>query len=207
MAKIISYTANFICFFFLIVHANATKFDNQILSSIYSEYNNDYEIWKILPSYEEYKDKEINFLNRLIINQDNQNTEKYNVDSYLAGLINSLAQIKSEDCKNLNLNNENYVFEESLSLILRFWNSYCQNVINFNYLEKIDDRFKNLKVLNELYFYYLSSDITSIKNIYKNIIDDRELLSQFNFKQLYLIKNIFNETFFISCPSISMTPF
>jgi len=193
MSKIVSYTANFICFFFLIVHANATKFDNQILSSIYSEYNNDYEIWKILPSYEEYKDKEINFLNRLIINQDNQNTEKYNVDSYLAGLINSLAQIKSEDCKNLNLNNENYVFEESLSLILRFWNSYCQNVINFNYLEKIDDRFKNLKVLNELYFYYLSSDITSIKNIYKNIIDDRELLSQFNFKQLHLIKNIFNE--------------
>lgn len=97
----INYVANFICFFFLIVHANATKFDNQILSSIYSEYNNDYEIWKILPSYEEYKDKEINFLNRLIINQDNQNTEKYNVDSYLAGLINSLAQIKSEDKKTL----------------------------------------------------------------------------------------------------------
>ena len=100
MARIVSYIANFICFFFLFVHANAnnleTNFDNQILSSIYSDYNNDYETWKLLPSYDEYKDKEINFLNQFIVNQNNKKFQKYNIDSYIVDLFNSLSQIESQ---------------------------------------------------------------------------------------------------------------
>ena len=143
----------------IIVHANASKlefnYDNQILSSIYSEYNNDYETWKNLPSYDEYKDKEINYLNKFIINQNNTKNQKHNLDSYIADLFNSLTQIRSGECTNLNLNNFNYIFEESLSLTIKFWISYCQNNVNFEYLEKIDNRFENLKVLNKLYFYHL----------------------------------------------------
>ena len=108
MSRIVNYVANFICFFLIIVHANASNlefnYDNQILSSIYSEYNNDYETWKNLPSYDEYKDKEINYLNKFIINQNNTKNQKHNLDSYIADLFNSLTQIRSGECTNLNLN-------------------------------------------------------------------------------------------------------
>lgn len=195
MARIVSYIANFICFFFLFVHANAnnleTNFDNQILSSIYSDYNNDYETWKLLPSYDEYKDKEINFLNQFIVNQNNKKFQKYNIDSYIADLFNSLSQIESQECTSLNVNNENYIFEETLTLIINFWNSYCLNNVNLEFLEKIDNRFNNLKVLNRLYFYYLIGDITNIQNTFNSIVDDKELLAQFNFKQLHIINHVF----------------
>ena len=192
----INYVANFICFFFLIVHANAANLeansDNQILSSIYSDFNNDYETWKLLPSYEEFKDKEINFLNQYIVNQNSQKVQKFNLDIYVADLFHSLDQIKSNNCKSLKMNNENYIFEEALTMTISFWNSYCQNNVNFEFLEKIDNRFNNLKVLNKLYFYYLTGDIVNIQNIYEIIKDDKELISQFNFKQLHLINHIFN---------------
>ena len=198
MSRIVNYVANFICFFLIIVHANASKlefnYDNQILSSIYSEYNNDYETWKNLPSYDEYKDKEINYLNKFIINQNNTKNQKHNLDSYIADLFNSLTQIRSGECTNLNLNNFNYIFEESLSLTIKFWNSYCQNNVNFEYLEKIDNRFENLKVLNKLYFYHLRGDIFKIRDVYKNIKENRELLSQLNFKQLNLVSYIFSKS-------------
>ena len=67
-----------------------------------------------LPSYDEYKDKEINYLNKFIINQNNTKNQ-HNLDSYIADLFNSLTQVRSGECTNLNLNNFNYIFEESLS--------------------------------------------------------------------------------------------
>ena len=138
----INYVANFICFFFLIVHANAANLeansDNQILSSIYSDFNNDYETWKLLPSYEEFKDKEINFLNQYIVNQNSQKVQKFNLDIYIADLFHSLDQIKSNNCKSLKMNNESYIFEEALTMTISFWNSYCQNNVNFEFLEKSD---------------------------------------------------------------------
>jgi len=55
MIKKLSFSLYFICFFGFIVYAYGSQlkntFENQLLSSIYSEYNNDYLIWEKLPKY------------------------------------------------------------------------------------------------------------------------------------------------------------
>ena len=115
-----------------------------------------------MPSYEEFKDKEINFLNQYIVNQNSQKVQKFNLDIYIADLFHSLDQIKSNNCKSLKMNNENYIFEEALTMTISFWNSYCQNNVNFEFLEKIDNRFNNLKVLNKLYSVSLTFSSTPV---------------------------------------------
>ena len=48
----------------------------------------------------------------------NATLEGQTTSHYIADLFNSLTQIRSGECTNLNLNNFNYIFEESLSLTI-----------------------------------------------------------------------------------------
>ena len=60
MTKFVRYTANFICFFLINVHLNASQirndYNNQLLGTLYADYNNDFLSWKKLPQFEDYAD-------------------------------------------------------------------------------------------------------------------------------------------------------
>ena len=71
MIKKLSFSLYFICFFGFIVYAYGSQlkntFENQLLSSIYSEYNNDYLIWEKLPAYDFSNDHTSTLLSNIII--------------------------------------------------------------------------------------------------------------------------------------------
>ena len=73
MTKFIIYYLNFIFFLILNVDAFGAQLqnnNNQILSSIYAEYNNDYLTWKTLPRYTDNFENNNSILNKIIT--DNQ---------------------------------------------------------------------------------------------------------------------------------------
>ena len=55
----------------------------------------------------------------------------------------------------------------------------------------IDQRFKNISLLNELYLGFLNNEIQVISDLYVKIANDEQLLRLFNSKELNLINKIF----------------
>ena len=70
MTKFVRYTANFICFFLINVHLNASQisndYNNQLLGTLYADYNNDFLSWKKLPQFEDYADPSSLLMNQII---------------------------------------------------------------------------------------------------------------------------------------------
>jgi len=195
MFKIFSYFINLIFIFVIIVNANGAQlernYDNQILSSIYSEYNNDYLTWKTLPRYEKFNEKKSHLLNQIII-EEFQNINKFKPEeNFTLELLNNLDQIKKNKCTNFDSESTYYIFEEALKNSINFWYSYCQGKVDLNLSASIDERFKNISFINNLYFQFIEDNLIEIKKLHKIISRDSELLSQFNSKQLNLIKKIF----------------
>ena len=100
MCKLFSYIVNFIFFFILNVHANGAQlqnnYDNQILSSIYSEYNNDYLTWKTLPRYDKFIEKKSSLLNQIIIEEYENINKIKSEQNFTLDLLKSLDQIKKK---------------------------------------------------------------------------------------------------------------
>ena len=98
MCKLFGYVGNFIFFFMLNVHANGAQlqnnYDNQILSSIYSEYNNDYLTWKTLPRYDKFIEKKSYLLNQIIIEEYGNINNITSGKNFTLDLLKSLEQIK-----------------------------------------------------------------------------------------------------------------
>ena len=195
MRILVFYLANFICFFMLNVHANGAQiqnnFNNQILSSIYAEYNSDYLTWKALPRYEGLSKKESSLLNQIIVNEYEYINKIESRGNFTIDLLQSLEQIKNGQCMILENDKANYIFEESLKNSFNFWISNCQKKTNFDILNFIDDRFNHIAIINNLYFQFTKDNSNEIKNLYKIITQDIELLSKFNTKELNLINDIF----------------
>src|SRR6056300_2104311 len=99
MNKFFRYVANFICFFSLNVHLNASQlsndYNNQLLGSLYADYNNDFLSWKKLPSFEDYADPSSFNMSQIIIG------EKFNLsdlnNNFTLLLINKLEGLKNGD--------------------------------------------------------------------------------------------------------------
>ena len=125
MRILVFYLANFICFFMLNVHANGAQiqnnFNNQILSSIYAEYNSDYLTWKALPRYEGLSKKESSLLNQIIVNEYEYINKIESRGNFTIDLLQSLEQIKNGQCMILENDKANYIFEESLKNSFNFW--------------------------------------------------------------------------------------
>jgi len=73
MIKFVRYIANFICFFLINVHLNASQIstanNNQLLGTLYADYNNDFLSWKKLPPFEEYADPSSLHMNQIIVGE------------------------------------------------------------------------------------------------------------------------------------------
>ncbi len=196
MSKLISYTLNFICFLLLNVAAIGAQlqnnYNNQILSSIYAEYNNDYITWEKLPSYKNLTNDDISWINKIIIGDyDDIGGHAIN-ENFIFDVLEYVNQLEKGNCITVVNKNTYYLFEESLKNSLNFWSSHCQNNINFNLLNFIDERFKNIAVMNNLYYHFKKDNFSEIQNLFRIIKDDDNLLSQFNSKELILINQIFN---------------
>ena len=167
MIKLISYCANFICFLMLNVGAIGAQLqnnNNQILSSIYAEYNNDYITWKTLPRYKGITDKNKSSLNEIII-EDYDHIDKIDSkENFTLDLIKYLNKVKKDKCLILETKNTYYLFEETLNNSLNFWSSYCRNNTNFNLLSSMDSNFKNIAFINNLYLQF--KNILSILSIF-----------------------------------------
>ena len=195
MCKLFSYIVNFIFFFILNVHANGAQlqnnYDNQILSSIYSEYNNDYLTWKTLPRYDEFIEKKSSLLNQIIIEEYENINKIKSEQSFTLDLLHSLDQIKKNKCTTIDSKSTYYIFEETLKNSFNFWSSYCQGKVDKNLLVSIDERFMNISFINNLYLQFKEDNLNEIEKLHKIITSDNVLLSQFNSKQLNLINHIF----------------
>ena len=193
MTKFVRYTANFICFFLINVHLNASQisndYNNQLLGTLYADYNNDFLSWKKLPQFEDYADPSSLHMNQIITG------EKFNFsdlnENFTLQLIDKLERLKNDDCSLLEIDSAYYIFEETLAKSINFWMKYClkedvqkQNIV-------IDQRFKNISLLNELYLGFLNNEIQVISDLYVKIANDEQLLRLFNSKELNLINKIF----------------
>ena len=195
MCKLFSYIVNFIFFFILNVHANGAQlqnnYDNQILSSIYSEYNNDYLTWKTLPRYDKFIEKKSSLLNQIIIEEYENINKIKSEQSFTLDLLKSLYRIKKNKCTTLDSKSTYYIFEETLKNSFNFWSSYCQGKVDKNLLVSIDERFMNISFINNLYLQFKEDNLNEIEKLHKIITSNNKLLSQFNSKQLNLINHIF----------------
>ncbi len=166
--------------------------NNQILSSIYAEYNNDYITWKTLPRYKGITDKNKSSLNEIII-EDYDHIDKIDSkENFTLDLIKYLNKVKKDKCLILETKNTYYLFEETLNNSLNFWSSYCRNNTNFNLLSSMDSNFKNIAFINNLYLQFKKNNLMEIKKLHKTIQDNEKLLSQFNSKELNLMYRIFH---------------
>ncbi len=195
MIKHIDYIVKFIFFFIFVIHANGSQVDlsnnNQVLSSIYSEYNNDYLTWENLPNFNYSTSSETNILSNIIVDKNNYSLEELNKDNFIIGLLVQLDDLKSKNCNQKNINKANYIFEESLSYSIDFWKSHCEKKANIKILESIDSRFKNISVINQLYFHFILNNEDEINLMHKKNAYDEKFLSLLNSKELNLINKIF----------------
>jgi len=195
MTKFIIYYLNFIFFLILNVDAFGAQLqnnNNQILSSIYAEYNNDYLTWKTLPRYTDNFENNNSILNKIITDNQEHIDKLESNNNFTLDLLKYLNLVKKDKCQTLDTKNTYYLFEESLKNSLNFWSSYCLNDIKFNLLKTIDERFKNISVINNLYLQFIKENLLGIKNLHKTIKNDKKLLSQFNTKELNLIYKVFS---------------
>ena len=193
MNKFFRYVANFICFFSLNVHLNASQlsndYNNQLLGSLYADYNNDFLSWKKLPLFEDFADPSSLYLNQIIIGEE-FNIANVNINFTLQ-LIDKLEKLKSDDCSFLKIDSAYFIFEETLAKSINFWMDYCQNENVQNKKIIIDQRFRNIPLLNELYLGQLNNEIQVISDLYAKIVNDDQILRLFNSKELNLINKIF----------------
>ena len=193
MNKFFRYVANFICFFSLNVHLNASQlsndYNNQLLGSLYADYNNDFLSWKKLPLFEDFADPSSLYLNQIIIGEE-FNIANVNINFTLQ-LIDKLEKLKSDDCSFLKIDSAYFIFEETLAKSINFWMDYCQNENVQNKKIIIDQRFRNIPLLNELYLGQLNNEIQIISDLYAKIVNDDQILRLFNSKELNLINKIF----------------
>ena len=179
--------------FLINVHLNASQisndYNNQLLGTLYADYNNDFLSWKKLPQFEDYADPSSLHMNQIITG------EKFNFsdlnENFTLQLIDKLERLKNDDCSLLEIDSAYYIFEETLAKSINFWMKYClkedvqkQNIV-------IDQRFKNISLLNELYLGFLNNEIQVISDLYVKIANDEQLLRLFNSKELNLINKIF----------------
>ncbi len=178
-----------------VIHANGSQVsinnNNQVLSSIYSEYNNDYLIWEKLPNFNYSINSEINILSNIIANKNDYSLSNFNEESFIIELFIRLEDLKSNKCTKKNSKKANYIFEESLSFSLDFWASYCKKKVNFKILEEVDERFKNISILDKLFFYKITKNKNEISLLHKKFANNENFLSLLNPKELNLINNIF----------------
>jgi len=193
MTKFVRYTANFICFFLINVHLNASQisndYNNQLLGTLYADYNNDFLSWKKLPQFEDYVDPSSLHMNQIITG------EKFNFsdlnENFTLRLIDKLERLKNDDCSLLEIDSAYYIFEETLAKSINFWMKYCLKEDVQKQKIVIDQRFKNISLLNELYLGFLNNEIQVISDLYVKIANDEQLLRLFNSKELNLINKIF----------------
>ena len=193
MIKFFRYFANFICFFLINVHLNASQIstanNNQLLGTLYADYNNDFLSWKKLPPFEEYADPSSLNMNQIIVGEK---FNQYNLnDNFTLLLINKLEKINNGDCSLLKTDDVYYIFEETLAKSINFWMNYCQKDDSQNEKISIDQRFKNISILNELYLGFLNEDLQVISDKYARIANDDQLIGLFNSKELNLLNKIF----------------
>ena len=193
MIKFVRYIANFICFFLINVHLNASQIstanNNQLLGTLYADYNNDFLSWKKLPPFEEYADPSSLHMNQIIVGEK---FNKYDLnDNFTLLLINKLEKINNGDCSPLKTDDAYYTFEETLAKSINFWMNYCQKDDSQNEKISIDQRFKNISILNELYLGFLNEDLQVISDKYTRIANDDQLMGLFNSKELNLLNKIF----------------
>ena len=193
MIKFFRYFANFICFFLINVHLNASQIstanNNQLLGTLYADYNNDFLSWKKLPPFEEYADPSSLNMNQIIVGEK---FNQYNLnDNFTLLLINKLEKINNGDCSLLKTDDAYYIFEETLAKSINFWMNYCQKDDSQNEKISIDQRFKNISILNELYLGFLNEDLQVISDKYARIANDDQLIGLFNSKELNLLNKIF----------------
>ncbi len=196
MIKTFCYLSHFIFFFILNVDAIGAQlqknYNNQILSSIYADFNNDYITWNALPKFTDNNENESSILNK-IITDDFQHLDNFeSKENFTLDLLKYITEIKKKNCPKFNSNNDNYIFEKSLKNSLNFWSSYCQKKTNFNLLNSIDERFENISIINNLYFQFINDDFIKIKKIHDILMNNKNLLSKFNAKELNLLKIIFH---------------
>lgn len=191
----------FIFCFLKVVYSNAGQFipsrDNQMLSSIYSEFNNDFIAWDELPKYEEFSDPSQFFLNSIISGNADFDDITNNFNNFSVELIKALKNLNRNYCSKLSFDNPKYIFEEVMFNSYNFWMSYCnqENFTNNSLDQKlnlIDSRFQNIQFINRLYFYYLENESAGILNLYKEL-DSSDLIYSLNSKEINLTKNIFNK--------------
>ena len=167
----------------------SNDYNNQLLGTLYADYNNDFLSWKKLPQFEDYADPSSLHMNQIITG------EKFNFselnENFTLRLIDKLERLKNDDCSLLEIDSAYYIFEETLAKSINFWMKYClkedvqkQNIV-------IDQRFKNISLLNELYLGFLNNEIQVISDLYVKIANDEQLLRLFNSKELNLINKIF----------------
>jgi hypothetical protein len=84
-----------------------------------------------------------------------------------------------------------FIFEETLAKSINFWMDYCQSENVQNKKIIIDQRFRNISLLNELYLGQLNNEIQVISDLYAKIANDDQILRLFNSKELNLINEIF----------------
>ena len=161
----------------------SNDYNNQLLGTLYADYNNDFLSWKKLPQFEDYADPSSLHMNQIITGQ------KFNFsdlnENFTLQLIDKLERLKNGDCSLLEIDSAYYIFEETLAKSINFWMKYClkedvqkQNIV-------IDQRFKNISLLNELYLGFLNNEIQVISDLYVKIANDEQLLRLFNSCLLY----------------------
>ena len=194
MTKFVRYIANFICFFLINVNLNASQISNesknQLLGSLYADYNNDFLSWKKLPTFEDYADPSSLYLNQIIIGEKLNLSDLNNNFTLL--LIDKLERLKNDDCSLLEIDSANYIFEESLAKSINFWMNYCKKKDVQKEKILIDQRFKNISLINELYLGFLNNEIQVLNDLYEKIANDDQLLRLFNSKELNLLNKVFN---------------
>ena len=76
MLNLVIYFISFILFLILNVFANGAQLQNnssnQILSSIYADYKNDFITWKSLPKYSNFIEKDISLINQIIAGEEHE---------------------------------------------------------------------------------------------------------------------------------------
>ena len=74
----------------------SNDYNNQLLGSLYADYNNDFLSWKKLPLFEDFADPSSLYLNQIIIGEE-FNIANVNINFTLQ-LIDKLEKLKSDDC-------------------------------------------------------------------------------------------------------------
>lgn len=199
MIKKLSFNLYFICFFGFIVYAYGSQlkntFENQLLSSIYSEYNNDYLIWEKLPKYNFSNDHTSTLLSNIIIGNYTFDNISEIESGFIHEIVLFLKNLGDDKCLNIPDKKQIYIFEEAILKSINFWMTFCNkhNVQNnLENLNEIDSRFTNLRYINTIFYYHHQNDLNNLKKINEEITSNKETLSIFNSKELNVMDSIFN---------------